>query len=134
MKNRSLMRADDTPPARPLPARAACVLARAEVIVDNVPRIRDVTVLLEGLRHLGVKVAFEEGGTVRLDARELESREPDPAVMSQLRGSVLLAPGLLARTGRAALPAPGGDRIGRRRVDTHLLALSTLGARVDPGP
>jgi UDP-N-acetylglucosamine 1-carboxyvinyltransferase len=54
--------------------------------------------------------------------------------MSQLRGSVLLAPGLLARTGRAALPAPGGDRIGRRRVDTHLLALSTLGARVDPGP
>ncbi len=117
-----------------LPVLAACVLARAEVIVDNVPRIRDVTVLLEGLRHLGVKVAFEEGGTVRLDARELESRDPDPAVMSQLRGSVLLAPGLLARTGRAALPAPGGDRIGRRRVDTHLLALSTLGARVDPGP
>ncbi len=117
-----------------LPVLAACVLARVEVIVDNVPRIRDVTVLLEGLRHLGVKVAFEEGGTVRLDARELESRDPDPAVMSQLRGSVLLAPGLLARTGRAALPAPGGDRIGRRRVDTHLLALSTLGARVDPGP
>ena len=117
-----------------LPVLAACVLARAEVIVDNVPRIRDVTVLLEGLRHLGVKVAFEEGGTVRLDARALESRDPDPAVMSQLRGSVLLAPGLLARTGRAALPAPGGDRIGRRRVDTHLLALSTLGARVDPGP
>jgi len=117
-----------------LPVLAACVLARAEVIVDNVPRIRDVTVLLEGLRHLGVKVAFEEGGTVRLDARALESRDPHPAVMSQLRGSVLLAPGLLARTGRAALPAPGGDRIGRRRVDTHLLALSTLGARVDPGP
>ena len=117
-----------------LPVLAACLLARAEVIVDNVPRIRDVTVLLEGLRHLGVKVAFEEGGTVRLDARELQSRDPDPAVMSQLRGSVLLAPGLLARTGRAALPAPGGDRIGRRRVDTHLLALSTLGARVDPGP
>ena len=117
-----------------LPVLAACLLARAEVIVDNVPRIRDVTVLLEGLRHLGVKVAFEEGGTVRLDASELESRDPDPAVMSQLRGSVLLAPGLLARTGRAALPAPGGDRIGRRRLDTHLLALSALGARVDPGP
>jgi len=69
-----------------------------------------------------------------LDPRELQSRDPDPAVMSQLRCSGLLAPGLLARTGRAALPAPGGDRIGRRRVDTHLLALSTLGARVDPGP
>jgi UDP-N-acetylglucosamine 1-carboxyvinyltransferase len=117
-----------------LPVLAACLLTRAEVIVDNVPRIRDVTVLLEGLRHLGVKVAFEEGGTVRLDASRLETRDPDPAVMSQLRGSVLLAPGLLARTGRAALPAPGGDRIGRRRLDTHLLALSALGARVDPGP
>jgi UDP-N-acetylglucosamine 1-carboxyvinyltransferase len=117
-----------------LPVLAACLLARAELIVDNVPRIRDVTVLLEGLRHLGVKVAFEEGGTVRLDASGLDRRDPDPAVMSQLRGSVLLAPGLLARTGRAVLPAPGGDRIGRRRLDTHLLALSALGARVDPGP
>src|SRR5258708_31493441 len=54
--------------------------------------------------------------------------------MSQLRGSGRLAPGLLARTGRAALPAPGGDRIGRRRVDTHLLALGALGARVEAGP
>jgi len=54
--------------------------------------------------------------------------------MSQLRGSVLLAPGLLARTGQAVLPPPGGDRIGRRRLDTHLLALSELGARVETGP
>ena len=117
-----------------LPVLAACLLVRGEVVVDNVPRIRDVTALLEGLRHLGVRVAVDDAGTVRLDASRLETRDPDPAVMSQLRGSVLLAPGLLARTGRAALPAPGGDRIGRRRVDTHLLALGTLGARVEPGP
>jgi UDP-N-acetylglucosamine 1-carboxyvinyltransferase len=117
-----------------LPVLAACLLARGEVVVDNVPRIRDVTALLEGLRHLGVRVTVEDAGTVRLDASRLESRDPDPAVMSQLRGSVLLAPGLLARTGRAALPTPGGDRIGRRRVDTHLLALGALGARVEAGP
>jgi UDP-N-acetylglucosamine 1-carboxyvinyltransferase len=117
-----------------LPVLAACLLVRGEVVVDNVPRIRDVTALLEGLRHLGVRVTIEEPGTVRLDASRLEARDPDPAVMSQLRGSVLLAPGLLARTGRAALPAPGGDRIGRRRVDTHLLALGTLGAHIEAGP
>jgi UDP-N-acetylglucosamine 1-carboxyvinyltransferase len=117
-----------------LPVLAACLLVRGEVVVDNVPRIRDVTALLEGLRHLGVRVAVDDAGTVRLDASRLETRDPDPAVMSQLRGSVLLAPGLLARTGRAALPAPGGDRIGRRRVDTHLLALGALGARVEGGP
>ena len=117
-----------------LPVLAACLLVRGEVVVDNVPRIRDVTALLEGLRHLGVRVTVENAGTVRLDASRLETRDPDPAVMSQLRGSVLLAPGLLARTGRAALPAPGGDRIGRRRVDTHLLALGALGARVESGP
>ena len=87
-----------------LPVLAACLLVRGEVVVDNVPRIR-VTALLEGLRHLGVRVVVDDAGTVRLDASQLETRDPDPAVMSQLRGSVLLAPGLLARTGRAALPA-----------------------------
>ena len=117
-----------------LPVLAACLLVRGEVVVDNVPRIRDVAALLEGLRHLGVEVALDEGGTARLDATRLKEHDPDPAVMSRLRGSVLLAPGLLARTGRAVLPTPGGDRIGRRRLDTHLLALTGLGARVEPGP
>ena len=117
-----------------LPVLAACLLVAGEVVVDNVPRIRDVTALLEGLRHLGVRVDVDDHGTVRLDASDLKGRDPDPAVMSQLRGSVLLAPGLLARTGQAVLPPPGGDRIGRRRLDTHLLALSELGARVAAGP
>jgi UDP-N-acetylglucosamine 1-carboxyvinyltransferase len=117
-----------------LPVLAACLLVEGPVVIDNVPRIRDVTALLEGLRHLGVRVALDDQGTARLDASHLKGRDPDPAVMSQLRGSVLLAPGLLARTGRAVLPPPGGDRIGRRRLDTHLLALSGLGVRVEAGP
>jgi UDP-N-acetylglucosamine 1-carboxyvinyltransferase len=117
-----------------LPVLAACLLVEGEVVVDNVPRIRDVTVLLDGLRHLGVRVASDDRGTVRLDASRLEGRDPDAAAMARLRGSVLLAPGLLARTGRAVLPPPGGDRIGRRRVDTHLLALGGPGARVEAGP
>ncbi|HXA97642.1 MAG TPA: UDP-N-acetylglucosamine 1-carboxyvinyltransferase [Candidatus Dormibacteraeota bacterium] len=117
-----------------LPVLAACLLVEAPVVIDNAPRIRDVTVLLEGLRHLGVQVDADDRGTVRLDASRLKDSDPDPAVMAQLRGSVLLAPGLLARTGRAVLPPPGGDRIGRRRVDTHLLALGGLGARVEAGP
>ncbi|HEX7214295.1 MAG TPA: UDP-N-acetylglucosamine 1-carboxyvinyltransferase [Methylomirabilota bacterium] len=117
-----------------LPVLAACVFVKGEVVVDNVPRIRDVVALLEGLRHLGVEVALDDRGTARLDATHLKNHDPDPAVMSRLRGSVLLAPGLLARTGRAVLPPPGGDRIGRRRLDTHLLALTGLGARVEPGP
>ena len=90
-----------------LPVLAACLLVAGPVVVDNVPRIRDVTALLEGLRHLGVHVEVDDHGTVRLDATTLKGRDPDPAVMSQLRGSVLLAPGLLARTGQAVLPPPG---------------------------
>ncbi|HYB70428.1 MAG TPA: UDP-N-acetylglucosamine 1-carboxyvinyltransferase [Candidatus Bathyarchaeia archaeon] len=116
-----------------LPVLAACLLVEGPVTIDNVPRIRDVTVLLEGLRHLGVRVDVE-ADAVRLDASRLTGRDPDPTVMSQLRGSVLLAPGLLARTGRAALPTPGGDRIGRRRLDTHLIALGGLGVRIEAGP
>jgi UDP-N-acetylglucosamine 1-carboxyvinyltransferase len=117
-----------------LPVLAACLLVKGEVIVDNVPRIRDVAALLDGLRHLGVEVTLDDRGTARLDATRLKDHDPDPVVMSRLRGSVLLAPALLARTGRAVLPTPGGDRIGRRRLDTHLLALNGLGARVQPGP
>ena len=86
-----------------------------------------MTALLEGSATWACGSTSEDHGTVRLDASQLEGRDPDPAVMSQLRGSVLLAPGLLARTGRAVLPPPGGDRIGRRRLDTHLLALARAG-------
>src|SRR4030095_14154188 len=113
-----------------LPVLAACLLVQGEVVVDNVPRIRDVAALLEGLRHLGVEVSLDDHGTARLDATHLKDHDPDPAVMSRLRGSVLLAPGLLARTGRAVLPPPGGDRIGRRRLDRRVVALCRRATRV----
>jgi UDP-N-acetylglucosamine 1-carboxyvinyltransferase len=116
-----------------LPVLAASILARGEVTIENVPRIHDVGLLLDGLRRLGVGVTTDDGHTVRLDASALGKADPDPSMVSRIRGSILLVPALLARTGRAVLPRPGGDRIGRRRVDTHLLALSELGAEIETG-
>ena len=117
-----------------LPVIAASLLTRGEVRLENVPRIHDVTLLLDGLRRLGVGVEIdEEKHTVLIDASDLDKTDPDPSIVSRIRGSILLVPALLARTGRAVLPRPGGDRIGRRRVDTHLLALSELGADVTAG-
>jgi len=112
-----------------LPVLAASLLVPGEVVVDNVPRIEDVAILLEALRQLGVAVRHDGAHTVRLDATALTGSAPDPALASRIRGSMLLVPGLLARSGRATFPRPGGDRIGRRRLDTHLAALEALGAR-----
>jgi UDP-N-acetylglucosamine 1-carboxyvinyltransferase len=114
-----------------LPVLAASLLVEGVVTIDDLPQIGDVVTLLEGLQGLGVRVARDGAHRVTLDASPLAGVDPDPALASRIRGSVLLAPGLLARTGRAVLPTPGGDRIGRRRLDTHLAALETLGARVE---
>src|SRR5205085_12059145 len=97
------------------------------------PRIEDVSILLEALRQLGVGVRYDDAHTLRLDASKLTGSAPDPGLASRIRGSMLLVPGLLARTGRATFPRPGGDRIGRRRLDTHLAALEALGARSESG-
>jgi len=114
-----------------LPVLAASLLVEGEVLVDGVPDIGDVATLLDGLQGLGTRVARRRPGQVALDTSALLGGDPDPALASRIRGSVLLAPGLLARTGRAVLPAPGGDRIGRRRLDTHLAALHALGVEVE---
>jgi len=116
-----------------LPVLAASLLVPGEVVIDNVPRIEDVAILLEALRQLGVAVHHDDAHTVRLDATTLAGSAPDPALASRIRGSMLLVPGLLARSGRATFPRPGGDRIGRRRLDTHLAALEALGARGEWG-
>jgi UDP-N-acetylglucosamine 1-carboxyvinyltransferase len=116
-----------------LPVLAASLLVPGEVVIDNVPRIEDVAILLEALRQLGVAVRHDDAHTVRLDATTLTGSAPDPALASRIRGSMLLVPGLLARSGRATFPRPGGDRIGRRRLDTHLAALEALGARGESG-
>jgi len=114
-----------------LPVLAAALLADGVHEVTNLPRILDVATQLEILAELGVAVSgSEDGHDVRLDTSGIGDRQPSLELGRAIRGSFLLAPGLLHRTGRAVLPRPGGDRIGRRRIDTHLHALRLLGAEV----
>jgi UDP-N-acetylglucosamine 1-carboxyvinyltransferase len=99
------------------------------VVLENLPSIADVVVMQEILRALGVKVETS-GRSVKVHAAKDPKSELPAALCAQLRGSVTLAGPILARTGRVFLPRPGGDRIGRRRLDTHILALQALGAEV----
>src|SRR5881296_235293 len=115
-----------------LPLLAASLLAAGSVVIENVPRIRDVTTLIEILRGLGVQVEWSDDHAVGIDSSRLRGSRPDAALAAEIRASFLLAAPLLARTGLAVLPRPGGDKIGRRRLDTHLLALQQLGARITP--
>jgi UDP-N-acetylglucosamine 1-carboxyvinyltransferase len=114
-----------------LPLLAATLLVPGRVLVENLPRIHDVEVLIRMLRHLGAAAEFSGPHDLEVDASSLRESTPDPELASEIRGSFLLAAPLLARFGRAVLPRPGGDRIGRRRIDTHLLALGQLGARIE---
>src|SRR5262249_20743136 len=116
-----------------LPVIAASLLVSGPVVLDNLPRIGDVETLLQAVIGLGVDVARVGERTVRIDASTLISAAPDPALASRIRGSFLLAAPLLARCGEAVLSRPGGDRIGRRRIDTHVLALRQLGAEIELG-
>ncbi len=116
-----------------LPALAACVLTEDEVVVRNVPRIRDVEAMVAILEHLGVRVAWLGPNELSLCASGVDSVEVDPALAEQIRASFLLAGPLLARFGRAVMPPPGGDVIGRRRLDPHLDAFRAMGARADCG-
>jgi len=116
-----------------LPILAATLLADGPCRIDNVPHIRDVETMLELLEHLGASVAWTGPNSVDVDAARAEPRELDPALGARIRASILLAGPMLARFGRVSLPPPGGDVIGRRRVDTHFLALEQLGAAVTVG-
>ena len=116
-----------------LPILAATLLADGPVELGNVPRIRDVETLIDLLRAQGASVDWTGDHAVRVDARGASPADPDPALCHNIRASILLAGPMLARFGRVRLPPPGGDVIGRRRVDTHLLALERLGARIEVG-
>jgi UDP-N-acetylglucosamine 1-carboxyvinyltransferase len=113
-----------------LPCLAATVLAGEPVALENVPRIRDVETFLEILTSLGAEVTWSGANEVTVDARGVRGDAIDPRLAHEIRASVLLAGPLLARFGRVELPPPGGDVIGRRRMDTHFLAFAALGARV----
>src|SRR5437588_2297694 len=115
-----------------LPILAAAVLTSDEVVIGNVPRIRDVETMLDLLRELGARVERRNGHEVAIQAADLATPHSIDRRLSELiRASFLLAGPLLARFGRAEMPPPGGDVIGRRRLDPHLDAFVCLGAEVD---
>jgi UDP-N-acetylglucosamine 1-carboxyvinyltransferase len=112
-----------------LPILAACLLTEEELVIHNVPRIRDTEAQLTLLERLGVDVEWIADNSVRLCAAGAGT-EVDEDISSKIRASFLLAGPLLARFGEARMPPPGGDFIGRRRLDAHLDAFAELGARI----
>jgi UDP-N-acetylglucosamine 1-carboxyvinyltransferase len=113
-----------------LPILAACLLTEEELLIGNVPRIRDVESMLGLLEGLGVEVAWTGENQVRLRASTVNLDDVDEELSSRIRASFLAAGPLLARFGEARMPPPGGDTIGRRRLDAHLDAFRDLGAMV----
>ncbi|MDT8367736.1 MAG: UDP-N-acetylglucosamine 1-carboxyvinyltransferase [Longimicrobiales bacterium] len=114
-----------------LPCLAATLLTDEPVVVENLPRIRDVLTLLEILETLGATHEWIADHSVRVDASGVTVGRVDREMASRIRASLLLAGPLLARFGEVRLPPPGGDVIGRRRMDTHFLAFRALGAEVE---
>jgi len=111
-----------------LPLLAACLLTEDECVLSNVPRIRDVEVLIELMRGLGAVVDGVGTSTLTVRCPSLTTDRPDPVLVGKLRGSVLVLGPLLARRGAARLAQPGGDFPARRTISTHLQALEAMGA------
>jgi UDP-N-acetylglucosamine 1-carboxyvinyltransferase len=114
-----------------LPILAACLLASEEVRLSNVPRIRDVETMVELLADVGADVGWTGPNEVRVDAGNASKTDLDAELARAIRASFLLAGPLLARFGRVTVPPPGGDVIGRRRLDTHVHAFTALGAEFE---
>jgi len=113
-----------------LPMLAACLLTDEPIILRNVPEIRDVLNMRALLESLGVEFTTLDPHTWKVQASQVRPADLDPDLCRKIRASILLAGPMTARTGELHLPPPGGDVIGRRRVDTHLLALRSLGANI----
>jgi UDP-N-acetylglucosamine 1-carboxyvinyltransferase len=113
-----------------LPILAACLLTEEDVVLRNVPRIRDTEAQIGLLAHLGVEVERLGDNELRLRAAAINSTAVDEDLAARIRASFLLAGPLLARFGEVAMPPPGGDTIGRRRLDPHLDAFRDLGAKI----
>jgi UDP-N-acetylglucosamine 1-carboxyvinyltransferase len=114
-----------------LPILAACLLTSEELLLHRVPRIRDTEAQIALLEGLGVEAEWVDDNSVRLCAKAVTEPSVDEELSSRIRASFLVAGPLLARFGEARMPPPGGDFIGRRRLDAHLDAFKDLGARVD---
>ncbi|HXY16826.1 MAG TPA: UDP-N-acetylglucosamine 1-carboxyvinyltransferase [Gaiellaceae bacterium] len=113
-----------------LPILAACLLTEDEIVLHNLPRILDVQTMLDLLADLGVDLEWIGENDVRIHAANVTKTELDEELCRRIRASVLLAGPLLARFGSVIVPPPGGDVIGRRRVDTHIHAFQQLGAEI----
>jgi UDP-N-acetylglucosamine 1-carboxyvinyltransferase len=117
-----------------LPLLAATLLTDGDIVLHNLPQIGDVAIKIELLRKLGAQVEAQGEHSWAIRAAGVGSTEPDAALARKIRTSILLAGPLLARRGYVTLPRPGGDVIGRRRLDTHFLALRSLGASIEVTP
>jgi UDP-N-acetylglucosamine 1-carboxyvinyltransferase len=113
-----------------LPIIAAALLTEHPVTLDNVPRIRDTETLVELIRSVGAAAEWRGSNQLAIHAKDVRAADLDPDLCARIRASILLAGPLLARCGSLTLPPPGGDVIGRRRLDTHFLAFEQLGATV----
>lgn len=113
-----------------LPLLAACLLTEEPVLMRNVPQIRDVLAMRKLIESLGAVVEEVDAHTWRITTKELVASHLDPDLCRRIRASILIAGPVLARAGGLKLPPPGGDVIGRRRLDTHILALRALGADI----
>ncbi|NOQ21069.1 MAG: UDP-N-acetylglucosamine 1-carboxyvinyltransferase [Candidatus Aegiribacteria sp.] len=113
-----------------LPILAACLLTDSDVTLHNIPDIRDVRTMISLLTSVGVSVTRLGSSSIRLNASNINPDSIDTSACMEIRASILLAGPLTARAGRVKLPPPGGDIIGRRRLDTHFLALEQMGAAV----
>ncbi len=116
-----------------LPIVAAALLTADEVTLTNVPRIRDIETLVLLLRSVGADAEWTGPNALRIQARDIHPATLDPVLCEKIRASILLAGPLLARCGSVTLPPPGGDVIGRRRLDTHFFAFEQLGATFTAG-
>ncbi|MBA2764576.1 MAG: UDP-N-acetylglucosamine 1-carboxyvinyltransferase [Thermoleophilaceae bacterium] len=114
-----------------LPVLAAALLTEEEVVLRNIPRIRDVEAMIELLVDLGVRVEWRGDSVIALNAADVRKTDLETSIASRIRASFLTAGPLLARFGEATMPPPGGDVIGRRRLDPHLDAFRALGASVE---
>src|SRR6266498_2414748 len=114
-----------------LPILAATLLAGGPVTLSNIPRIRDVDSMIDLLADLGADVAWTGPNELRVHTADVSSSSPDERLCRRIRASFLLAGPLLARFGSATMPLPGGDVIGRRRLDPHMHAFAELGAEID---
>jgi UDP-N-acetylglucosamine 1-carboxyvinyltransferase len=116
-----------------LPILAACLLTSEPVTLHNIPRIVDVETMIDLLNDVGAETEWVGPNDVRVQATDVAKHELDEELCSRMRASFLLAGPLLARVGAVSAPPPGGDVIGRRRLDPHIHAFRELGAHIDVG-